>query len=116
MFPALLTFAGTKCAGSFASHVIAHAAASIIGNTLVETLKIRFIAEIVRALKQRVPAVSEGLPPYTLFGPWPMCIVKSNRHKAAWSSQGSNDHHHAASNRKTSWAFIYQSVNPGMSP
>src|ERR1700741_1822254 len=96
MFPALLTFAGTKCAGSFALHVIAHAAASIIGNTLVETLKIRFIAEIVRALKQRVPAVSEGLPPYTLVGPWPMCIVKSNSHKAAWSSQGSNYPPHAA--------------------
>jgi hypothetical protein len=79
MFPALLTFAGTKCAGSFASHVIAHAAASIIGNTLVETMKIRFIAVILRALNQRPPAASEGLPPHTLLGHWPMCIVKSNR-------------------------------------
>jgi hypothetical protein len=48
MFPALLTFAGMKCAGSFASHVIAHATARMISNTLVETLKIRFIVVILR--------------------------------------------------------------------
>jgi hypothetical protein len=79
-------------------------------------LKSRFIAEILRSLKQRASAASEGLPPYRLFGHWPMCIVKSKGHKAPWSSQGSNDRRHFASNRKTSWAFVYQSVNPTMSP
>jgi hypothetical protein len=39
MFPALLTFAGMKCAGSFASHVMAHATANMISNTLVETIE-----------------------------------------------------------------------------
>jgi hypothetical protein len=62
MFPTLLTSAGMKRAGSFASHVIAHATASMIGNALVETLKIRFIAVILRALKQKTPATSEGCP------------------------------------------------------
>jgi hypothetical protein len=47
MFPALPRFAGTKCAGSFASHVIAHAAASTVrSNTSVETFKIRFVTAL----------------------------------------------------------------------
>jgi hypothetical protein len=66
MFPALLTFAGMKCAGSFASHVMAHATANMISNTLVETLKIRFMAVILRTLKKKAPAASEGCPLHTI--------------------------------------------------
>src|SRR5271155_4220391 len=48
MFPALLTFAETKCTGSFAPLLNAQAAASIvISNTPVEVFTIRFIAEFV---------------------------------------------------------------------